>query len=172
MELYYFAYGSNLSLARLRERAPGARRLGSFQLAAHELRFHKIGRDGSGKCDAWYSGDQQHAVHGAVFVISAAEKHLLDRAEGLGIGYAEKTVSVRGPGELDIEAFTYCALQTRAGLKPYSWYLHHVLTGARESGLPADYIRGLQDVQTLEDPDRLRDARERALHSDARGAAS
>lgn len=36
----YFAYGSNMSLQRLRERVPGAEYLGSYTLINHNLRFH------------------------------------------------------------------------------------------------------------------------------------
>ena len=50
--LLYFAYGSNLHPERLRERVPSAESLGVARLEAHVLRFHKRGRDGSGKCDA------------------------------------------------------------------------------------------------------------------------
>ena len=38
----YFAYGSNMSLVRLRERVPSAERLGVFILAEYQLRFHKF----------------------------------------------------------------------------------------------------------------------------------
>lgn len=46
MPLYYFAYGSNMLAARLT-----ARRLGIATLPAWQLRFHKVGSDGSGKGD-------------------------------------------------------------------------------------------------------------------------
>ncbi len=46
----YFAYGSNMSLARLKGRVPSAKRLGMFCLRNHQLAFHKISKkDGSAK---------------------------------------------------------------------------------------------------------------------------
>ena len=44
----YFAYGSNMSIARLSERAPSAEVIGVARLRSHVLRFHKVGTDGSG----------------------------------------------------------------------------------------------------------------------------
>ena len=43
--MHYFAYGSNMSVARLRMRTPSARKVGLFRLASHDLRFHKRGAD-------------------------------------------------------------------------------------------------------------------------------
>jgi len=40
--LRYFAYGSNMSLARLRRRVPSARRIAVATLPGYRLRFHKI----------------------------------------------------------------------------------------------------------------------------------
>ena len=50
--MLYFAYGSNLSSARMAARVPSARVVARAQLPGHALRFHKVGRDGSAKCDA------------------------------------------------------------------------------------------------------------------------
>ena len=74
--LRYFAYGSNLSTPRLRGRVPSACKLGVATLAAHRLVFHKLGRDGSAKCDALYTGRQEDIVRGVVF-----EMPLRDRAK-------------------------------------------------------------------------------------------
>jgi hypothetical protein len=49
----YFAYGSNMSTARLRERMPSCKPLGTATLPGHALRFHKRSTDKSGKCNAF-----------------------------------------------------------------------------------------------------------------------
>ena len=162
--MLYFAYGSNMSLARLRARAPCARRIISCALHGYELRFHKLGQDGSGKCDAYKTASVDALVQGALFEISVAEKASLDRAEGLGRGYNEIWVQVTSEaGEL-FDAVTYYATSLDETLKPYSWYLNHVLTGARESSLPGSYIALIEAIETIEDPDLERDKRERGLH--------
>ncbi len=165
-EVYtYFAYGSNMSLARLRARTPSARPLGCHQLPQHLLRFHKAGRDGSGKCDAWYTGNAQHSIFGALFEIHRDDRHLLDMAEGLGMGYEQKTVTVYCTAGRPVYAETYFATAITERLKPFDWYLDHVLRGARESGLPADYVQQhILKVEPIRDGNRDRRERERAIH--------
>ncbi|MBW0145900.1 gamma-glutamylcyclotransferase family protein [Marinobacter arenosus] len=161
----YFAYGSNMSLLRLRERVPGAERKGMFTLVGHSLRFHKSSeKDGSAKCDALFTGKADDCVIGALFEIPEGEKGPLDRAEGLGFGYQEKLVTVIDDQGNSLEAFTYYATNIDPTLLPYSWYLHHVIHGARETGVPADYLDAISATQSQEDPDRERDARERAIY--------
>lgn len=163
--MHYFAYGSNMSLARLSARVPSAVSLGHHTLAAHELRFHKAGSDGSAKCDAFHSGNTGDVVHGVLFDICEREKPYLDRAEGLGFGYDEKRVIVRSTSGERVESVTYFALTIDAALRPYDWYLDHVLVGAREASLPEHYIRAhIMSVSSIEDPDRDRGRRERALY--------
>ena len=159
----YFAYGSNMSLARLRQRVPGARLVGRFFLDRHALRFHKAGLDCSAKCDAFYTG-MNDRIYGVLFDIPSSEKPALDRAEGLGVGYGEKVVQLQNEQGESIEAITYFALQIDESLKPFHWYLNHLLVGAREAGLPSDYIKAIESVESQDDPDGCRDARERMIY--------
>ena len=147
----YFAYGSNMSSARLRERTPSARFVAVGRLPRHALRWHKLGRDGSGKCDVVCTGDQSgDVVWGVVYEIDLVEKADLDRVEGLGVGYGEREVCV-ATTDGDRPAWTDVAKpdQVDSALRPLPWYKAHVLRGAREHGLPADYIRSIEDVQAL-----------------------
>ena len=144
----YFAYGSNMSTERLRGRTPSARPVGIGRLPHHRRCWHKRGRDGSGKCDVVFAGvDSDEAVWGVLFEIDEAEKAALHRAEGLGVGYLEKTVAVLTEAEVR-RAMTYQAKpgQTDAALRPFAWYKAHVVRGAREHGLPADCVRELEAV--------------------------
>ncbi|QID18431.1 gamma-glutamylcyclotransferase [Nitrogeniibacter mangrovi] len=160
--LTYFAYGSNMSVARLRARIPGAQRLGLATLAGHVLRFHKCGADGSAKLDAVATGDAADRVLGVLFGLTAADKAVLDAIEGPG--YAVVPVAVGSATGGVVEAFMYRALRVDATLRPFGWYVHHVLTGAREAGLPADYVARIAAVEAMDDPDGERDARERGVH--------
>ena len=162
----YFAYGSNMSLPRLKARVPSAERIGVFTLAEHILRFHKVSKkDGSGKCDALYTGNRDDYVIGALFEIADGEKCVLDRAEGLGSGYEEKLITVIDSQENTHEAVTYYATNTDPSLLPYSWYLHHVINGAKETGVPSEYLAALSAASSRDDPDKERDATERAIYS-------
>lgn len=164
--MHYFAYGSNMSLSRLRERVPSAEPIGCFTLNEHDLRFHKSGKDGSGKCDAYFTSETGDVIYGVLFEIDSSDKPALDKAEGLGYGYDEKEVTVSANDGSSIKATTYVATNIDVSLKPYSWYVNHVLVGAREASLPSDYIEAkIASVETVEDSDKERDAKQRAIHS-------
>ena len=112
MAVIYFAYGSNLCLPRLRARVPGVRALGPALLRGHELRWHKRGTDGSGKCSIVKVGGDA-IVHGALFAIPETEEAALDRAEGSG--YKDISVSVEST-QGDVTAKTYVAVES-AGVR-------------------------------------------------------
>lgn len=161
----YFAYGSNMSLARLKERTTSAERVGAYRLPKYSLRFHKESIDGSGKCDAYYTGNDADSVYGALFTIHSLEKPQLDRAEGRGSGYKQSLVNLIGTGGDFVEAITYVATTIEQTLKPYSWYKNHVLIGAIESALPEWYIAAhIRAIETIIDKNTKRDANERKIY--------
>jgi gamma-glutamylcyclotransferase len=166
VKLYYFAYGSNMCTGRLRARVPSARSVFITQLSCHTLKFHKRSqKDRSAKADAEYTGRESDVVWGVIFEIDAAQKQRLDEAEGLGRGYEEKSISLKDCTGQTYEASMYFASQTYkdADLRPYSWYLRFVVEGAKQHALPPDYVGLLERVESSEDRDRARDARERAI---------
>lgn len=162
----YFAYGSNMATARLQKRMPNAKPLGVATLTGHALRFHKRSKDNSAKCDAYATGDNGDAVIGVLFKFDPAERSALDAAEGAGKGYDAKIVTVTNGQGRRRKVLTYLASQGAIddALKPYTWYKDHVLAGAREHDLPADYVADcIEAVAAVEDPDGARDQRERAV---------
>ncbi|MDE0178311.1 MAG: gamma-glutamylcyclotransferase [Gammaproteobacteria bacterium] len=143
----YFAYGSNMSSERLRARTPSAISLGRARLPGYTLRWHKLGRDGSGKCDIEPSDAPGTAVWGVLYGINSTEKAGLDAVEGLGVGYDQHTVRVE-TGTVVREAITYKARPDMidAALRPLDWYKAHVLHGATEHGLPDEYVARITAV--------------------------
>ncbi|TVR26077.1 MAG: gamma-glutamylcyclotransferase [Balneolaceae bacterium] len=160
----YFAYGSNMSLQRLRERLPDAEYLGSHTLINHDLRFHKIGQDGSGKCDAFYTRNPDDYILGVLYEISVSDKRTLDNKEGLGYGYSDKNVTLFDGSGRKTEAFTYFATGVDPSLKPFSWYKQHVLKGAREASFPESYKEKIDAVKEIRDPDKQRAARQLSVY--------
>ncbi|MCY3841014.1 MAG: gamma-glutamylcyclotransferase [Gammaproteobacteria bacterium] len=143
----YFAYGSNMSSERLRGRTPSAISLGRARLPGYALRWHKLGRDGSGKCDIDPSDAPGVVVWGVLYEINRTEKGGLDAVEGLGVGYDEHAVRVE-TDTVVCEAVTYKAKPDKidAALRPLDWYKAHVIRGATEHGLPAEYVRRIAAV--------------------------
>ena len=155
--LAYFAYGSNLLHERLRARVETIRVVTTATLKGHRLMFHKIGDDGSGKCDAYFTGDTSDLVHGVVYELDPAGKSVLDRIEGVGSGYEVKQIQVESEGQL-LSVFTYVvqAAYMNAEMKPFHWYKHFVVAGAKQNGFPEEYIASLEQTASVSDPDHKR----------------
>lgn len=165
MLLNYFAYGSNMSVRRLKSRTPGAIPKGTFILPKHDLRFHKSSNtDGSAKCDAFYTGHAKHKIFGVLFQLNKKEKPVLDKIEGLGKGYEEKEVTIHTPDGKNEKAFTYYATAIDEKIKPFSWYVHHVLKGAAEAEFPEDYLVKIRNTPSLKDPSTTRKLRELIIY--------
>ncbi|MFA9421068.1 MAG: gamma-glutamylcyclotransferase family protein [Gammaproteobacteria bacterium] len=165
MPIAYFAYGSNMASHRLLRRLPGARHVEVGILTGHRLNFRKKDDAGlSAKCDIELTDDHSDEVIGVVYEISIDDKQTLDQIEGLGTGYDEKIVQVTTLSAKILSSVTYFAIDIDHNLIPYHWYKQHVLRGAIEHGLPADYIRKIESFESQEDADERRRHRELSIY--------
>jgi hypothetical protein len=166
--LLYFAYGSNLHPLRMAQRVPSASPLGRGQLRSHRLALHKCGRDGSGKCDAFRTGQPKDLVLGGVYRIARRDLPALDREEDLGRGYDRLSLPVFLRGRRRM-VLTYLARSeaVRPGLGPLDWYLGYVVEGARRWRLPGRYVRRIAAEHALRDPVVPRRLRNRGIMSRA-----
>ncbi|MGK7294201.1 MAG: gamma-glutamylcyclotransferase family protein [Candidatus Wenzhouxiangella sp. M2_3B_020] len=154
----YFAYGSNLMSARLKARCPSAHKAGNAILPRFRLAWHKVGSDDTGKCDAVFTGNPGDRVHGVAWAIRRSEMPALDYHEELDSGYYACNVPIT-IGSRRRLARTYRAIPTDPELKPLDWYKRFVVEGAREHGLPEDYIARLALTPSVSDADTGRRAR-------------
>jgi len=166
--MLYFSYGSNMSSKRLKERVPSAYYVTVATLLKHELRFHKKSLDGSGKCDAYETGKDDHQIMGVVFELAKLEKPKLDIKEGLGKGYEEKLVNLVSQSGEHIEALTYYATSIDKTKKPYHWYKQHVINGAEEFGLPEEYIEKIRSTESIVDNEPGRHELELSIYATKR----
>jgi gamma-glutamylcyclotransferase len=164
----YFAYGSNLSTSRLLARIPTAIPKTVATVSGYTLRFHKIGHDKSGKCDIVPTRDRNANVHGIIYDISRSDKAVLDEIEGVGNGYKIANLRVTARNGLHIEVFTYLATSIASTMKPFDWYHHFVLAGAIEHSFPEQYLEAIRTTETIADPDRERDLRNRQILKQAK----
>jgi gamma-glutamylcyclotransferase len=144
----YFAYGSNMSTARLVARVAGARALGRARLVV----FNKPGIDGSGKANV--VSDPGSRVWGVLYRIELDDWPTLDRFEP---GYVRERRAVVCERRGCISAFLYRWIEEDAETAPFTapfdWYRAHLIEGAREHGLPPSYLRGLEEVAALGAPE-------------------
>ncbi|MGO2265169.1 gamma-glutamylcyclotransferase family protein [Halomonas sp.] len=149
-----------MSSQRLAARIP-ARFVTTALLPAYRLAFYQQGDDGSGKCDIVPASDQSAVV----WEVALHHKLTLDRYEGLSAVHDETWLAVSdlaGDGQFEVQANV--GKVTSIGMRPYTWYKHHLLAGAREHGLPAAYVRALERIEARLDPDTEHHAREMVLH--------
>jgi gamma-glutamylcyclotransferase (GGCT)/AIG2-like uncharacterized protein YtfP len=159
----YFAYGSNMSVRRLQDRVSSAQKQQLAELKGYQLRFHKCSLiDGSAKCDAFYTGNNNDLVWGVVFRLPSDALTILDSIEGEG--YDRVTLEVETEEGERLQVISYLANCIDATLLPFDWYKQHVLTGAREAGLPLDYIAQIEAVAVQTDPDQQRSKKERSIY--------
>ena len=158
----YIAYGSNMLSRRFRHpgRMPAAVARGVAAASGVRVRFHKRGVDGSGKCTL-VDADDSAGAWGVLFEVTERDLETLDRVEGVHLGgYARESISVRVQDGSIVAAVTYIGQEPFIDdtLVPYDWYRELVVEGAREHGLPADYVDELKQTSSRPDPDRDRAA--------------
>ena len=155
----YLAYGSNLLPARIEARLEDCRSLGSVRLDGWQLCFHKLGADGSGKCNL--IEDPSSVAYGAVYELSQSSKERLDSIEGVGNGYRDAEIELDQYGP----AWVYLAESSHIadGLIPYDWYHAFVLYGAKYHDFPSDYIFDINRVTSAPDHDGTRRAENLAI---------
>lgn len=95
-------------------------------------------------------------MHCAIYDISAEDKLILDRIEGVGVGYSETTLNIPNVGD----CLSYVAEDTHIddSLSPYDWYHELVMIGAHTHGFPDDYLKQIKLERSLPDPNPNRRA--------------
>jgi hypothetical protein len=143
----YFAYGSNLDLARMRSRVPAVGLIGPALLQGMRLTFDKRGRDGSGKANL--TEDTASHVWGVLYALEWAHLPILDAFEP---DYERVRVSLEREGAR-IAAETYVSTLCAPGLAATNRYKQLVVKGARAHGLPDAYVAQLRRLPAHDDPD-------------------
>lgn len=140
MSALYFAYGSNLSPARMRERVAGAEALGAARLDGFRLCLDKCGRDGSGKANL--REDTAEVVWGALYRFDVDEWPRLDAFEP-GYERIEVPIVLRGTA---LTGHTYRSHRLTQDPIPFAWYKRLLVEGARAHDLPGAWIQFLESL--------------------------
>jgi cation transport regulator ChaC len=150
--LWYFAYGSNMCGAIFVERRgmrPSAATWG--RLDGYRLGFDLPVGSGERGVANIVCEPGAHTC-GVVYRISPDEAERLDHSEGVPGGFYRRIdVAVHVPDTLVVAAFTYQSSYASAGRKPSPRYMGLLLDGAREHGLPAEYVSQLRAVELARD---------------------
>ena len=143
---WYFAYGSNLSIDQMIERVgpipQGENRPRIARLHNYRLIFNMRDDGGSTYANIQTPGD---GVLGVIYSCCLEALSKLDKFEE---GYNRHRVVVATENGDELQAFAYIAKPTNTanGCKPSADYLHRIVTGARQHGLPEAYIREIEAI--------------------------
>jgi hypothetical protein len=131
-----------MSSAELRAWCPSHRVLGPAELPDHRLAFLRRSiRWGAGVVDIVPAPGR--SVWGVLYDLPVGPGEL-DAKEGAGFAYRRREVDVLGD-DSSFAAFAYEVIEKEpAEVRPRPDYVELLVTGAREHGLPADYIAELE----------------------------
>jgi gamma-glutamylcyclotransferase (GGCT)/AIG2-like uncharacterized protein YtfP len=138
MSTVYFAYGSNLDVAQMRERCPNARLLGPALLWGWRFRIGAAGY-------ATVVPQSAAVVHGVLWELTESDETALDDYEGVSENLYQKVyLEVEHALEAPATAMVYLASDDQPG-GPRSEYLDQVLASAQAHGFPEEYCAELSE---------------------------
>jgi gamma-glutamylcyclotransferase len=132
----YFAYGSNLVMARMRERGAAFDAARPATLRDHRLTFDKRARDGSGRANVARAAGGR--VYGVLYELSDAAMEALKPFQS-GYDLVDVIVEAARPdGRREaVPARTFVARpERRTDLPPSPSYVALILQGLEDHGLP------------------------------------
>jgi gamma-glutamylcyclotransferase (GGCT)/AIG2-like uncharacterized protein YtfP len=147
MSELYFAYGSNMEPRRFKRRCPHAQVVGRARLPGYRLDFTRYSTSFRGGV-ADIVSDPEAEVWGVLSRVEESDLASLDEYEGAPVRYRREQVTVIDDGGQEHSAITYMANRT-GHFTPSKSYVELILRGACEHGLPADYVRRLEQTRTV-----------------------
>jgi gamma-glutamylcyclotransferase (GGCT)/AIG2-like uncharacterized protein YtfP len=143
----YFAYGSNMTAARMASRVPSARALGAAEVQGFRFALDKRGRDGSAKANLVREPGAR--VWGVVYEIEARAWPDLDACEP---GYARIRTSAQLRAGESCEVHVYVSELRIQGARAWQWYKELIVAGAREHDLPEAWTAALSRLPARPGP--------------------
>ena len=126
----YAAYGSNLNLAQMEARCPGARVLGAGRISGYRLAFKRVG-----VCAfATIEPCQGEYVPVGIWEIGERNEAALDSYEGVPTHYGKETVEVE-MAEGKVRGMVYVMNRRAVPALPGQGYLMGILKGYHSFGL-------------------------------------
>lgn len=141
--VHYFAYGSNMNPARVRERGLNVIRCEGAQIHGFALRFDKVSKAHPDCAHANIVFSAGSVVEGVLYELARVEEiGKMDRFESAPVNYGRDVVMAQ-VADRRVPAWTYFANRhaRKNGLLPPASYMAHLLAG--RDFLSADYAAWL-----------------------------
>lgn len=136
--MLYFAYASNMHQAQMKRWCPASRFLQAAALPGFRFVYDGLSVTWDGAVGNIVAAENE-TVWGALYEITARDRLTLDSFEGYPRNYDHKDVDVAARDGRIYRAMTYYRTGRPLG-KPHPDYERIVLDGAKESGLPDEYV--------------------------------
>lgn len=140
---HYFAYGSNMNLAQMQQRCSNPKVLGIARLPGHRVEFYGYSAIWDGAQETVIP-DPGSEVWGVLYELQFFDCEQLDeyvdaRFDGTGpyFHYPLDVIDIEGRS---IDAVIYKKDKCGEETSPSTEYLTFILQGAKEQGLPEEYI--------------------------------
>ncbi|HEV2386065.1 MAG TPA: gamma-glutamylcyclotransferase family protein [Candidatus Acidoferrales bacterium] len=141
-QVWFFAYGANMSTAAMRSRSGEIADVQVATLPNYELVFNKKARGGSATANIRPASGS--TLYGVLFRIPEAALRTLDRFEGAPEHYRRIEISVLDGRGSPVSAQAYIATKIEKGLRPAPHYIQSILEAAAEHHFPAEYVDRLK----------------------------
>ena len=151
MSTLYFAYGSNLDTTQMQARIGRVPRGTIARLPGYRLAFNTSDVEQT-EIYANLMPEDGNSVWGVIYECDEAELKKLDQYEDVDSGhYRRGPVVVVTPSEKRLEAMAYFACPGRlcAEGQPSARYRLSIVSGARQHGLLAEYVRRIETLAGL-----------------------
>jgi len=153
--MLYFAYGSNLNWEKTKGIIPSSIFYGKAKLENYRLDFTRESINwGCGVADIV---EDNKDVWGVIYQFDEKDLGRLDKCEGYNPNRVknayrriEKMVYLEGKKDQPMTAHTYEVIDKEFGKhKPNKEYKNRIVTGAKYRKLPKEYIKFLENIETL-----------------------
>ena len=143
--ILYFAYGSNMSAARMKQRLGWEAPRRAATLRDFQLVFDQAGFNDPSWSPANIRSEQGGLVEGMVYEVEEKDLKILDGYEKY---YQRLEVKVTATQEKNLDAVTYLSKKSRGEKPPTQEYLNFLLEG-KKSFLSWKYFDELTRIQVI-----------------------
>ena len=143
--IFYFAYGSNMSLRQMNDRCPESEFYNIGVLKDYELCFPIISKKRNNMGVASIRYKKGFNVEGVLYKVSDDDIIKLDRFENININYCRTEMNIYVTEKESIKSFVYIAIKNEEEHKaPSKEYMDILIEGATENKLSINYISYLK----------------------------
>lgn len=142
----YFCYGSNMSLAQIKERVGDVELIGIGVLQGFDIGFPRKGTYRDGAVASIISKPGQ-SVHGVIYSLSADQVKRMDEIEDTA-AYERQAVTVLDENGKPWDCAAHVAFPEADPPAPDKAYVELIVKSATDLGLPVPYLDRLKEIPT------------------------